>query len=71
MKKPVLALLVKAKSNRLAIVGAALAASMCVTGIARADSLTGAFYSEYLGPYATLGRDLHTHQRPLSKPVQF
>jgi len=55
MKKPVFALLVKAKSNRLAIVGAALAASMCVTGIARADSLTGAFYSEYLGPYTTLG----------------
>jgi hypothetical protein len=55
MKTPVFALFAKARPSRLAIVGAVIAASMCFTEIARADSLTGAFYYQYLGPYTTLG----------------
>jgi hypothetical protein len=42
------------KFGKLVIVGAVLAASMYLTGIARADSVNGAFYYQYLGPYTTL-----------------
>jgi hypothetical protein len=42
------------KFGKLVIVGAVLAASMYLTGIARADSVSGAFYYQYLGPYTTL-----------------
>jgi hypothetical protein len=42
------------KFGKLVIVGAVLAASMYLTGIARADSVYGAFYYQYLGPYTTL-----------------
>jgi len=38
------------KFGKLVIVGAVLAASMYLTGIARADSVSGAFYYQYLGP---------------------
>jgi hypothetical protein len=42
------------KFGKLAVIGAVLAASMYLTGIARADSVNGAFYYQYLGPYTTL-----------------
>jgi hypothetical protein len=42
------------KFGKLAVIGAVLAASMYLTGIARADSVSGAFYYQYLGPYTTL-----------------
>ena len=42
------------KFGKLTIIGAVLAASMYLTGIARADSVSGAFYYQYLGPYTTL-----------------
>lgn len=43
------------KSGKLAVIGAVLATSMCLAGTARADSVTGAFYYQYLGPYTALG----------------
>jgi hypothetical protein len=42
------------KFGKVAVIGAVLAASMYFTGIARADSVNGAFYYQYLGPYTTL-----------------
>jgi hypothetical protein len=42
------------KFGKLTVIGAVLAASMYLTGIARADSVNGAFYYQYLGPYTTL-----------------
>ncbi|HUD75225.1 MAG TPA: PEP-CTERM sorting domain-containing protein [Terracidiphilus sp.] len=42
------------KYSKLAMVGAVLAASMSFTGIARANTLSGAYYDQYLGPYTTL-----------------
>ena len=42
------------KFGKLTVIGAVLAASMYLTGIARADSVSGAFYYQYLGPYTTL-----------------
>ena len=42
------------KYSKLVIIGAVLAASLSFTGIARADTVNGAFYYQYLGPYTTL-----------------
>ncbi len=42
------------KFGKLAVIGAVLAASMCLTGTARADSVSGAFYYQNLGNYNTL-----------------
>jgi len=42
------------KFGKLVIAGAVLAASMYFTGIARATSVTGDFYYQYLGSYTTL-----------------
>jgi hypothetical protein len=39
------------KFGKLTVIGAVLAASMYLTGIARADSVNGAFYYQYLGAY--------------------
>jgi hypothetical protein len=54
MKNTAFSMLARVKSGKLAIVGAVLAASMCLTTAARADSVTGSFYYQYLGPYTTL-----------------
>ena len=53
------------KSGKLAVIGAVLAASMCLAGTARADSVTGAFYYQNLGPYTTLG----LYSAPLTAPA--
>ncbi|MGC9159624.1 MAG: PEP-CTERM sorting domain-containing protein [Terracidiphilus sp.] len=54
MKNTAFSMLARVKPGKLAIVGAVLAASMCLTTAARADSVTGSFYYQYLGPYTTL-----------------
>jgi hypothetical protein len=54
MKSLVFSMFTSLKMRKLAIVGTVLAASMSLTGTVRADSVTGSFYYQYLGPYTTL-----------------
>lgn len=54
MKNVALALLAKVKPSKLGVMGAVLAAFMCLAGTARADSVAGSFYYQYLGAYTQL-----------------
>ena len=71
MNKFAFALVAKVKSSKLTVVGAVLAASMCLAGTARADSVTGAFYYQYLGPYTTLSLGSAPLTAPASPTVTF
>jgi hypothetical protein len=58
------------KFGKVAVIGAVLAASMYFTGIARANSVSGAFYYQYLGPYTALcGACGSAYDAPSTVPV--
>jgi hypothetical protein len=71
MKKFAFALVAKVKPSKLAVVGTVLAVSLCLAGTARADSVTGAFYYQYLGPYTTLSLGSAPTSAPASPTVTF
>jgi hypothetical protein len=55
----------KSRSSHIAGVAGVLVAFLCLTGTARADSTSGAFYYQDLGPYTTLG----LYSAPTSVPA--
>ena len=54
MKKLAFVSLAKASFSRLTLLGAVLAAFVCLATTARADSTSGAFYYQDLGSYTSL-----------------